>query len=119
MSGTSVGASGETGVDMGCLVSTKNLSRHGRIYSAIHVFLPVVRFKDVDARDKPGHDAKLRKSDCEVDLLLRRGLGIGWLRSLRLGLALCRGFLGLVPAPALSGFAQLRHIIPPPLYRPN
>jgi len=24
---------------------------------AIHVFLPVVRFKDVDARDEPGHDA--------------------------------------------------------------
>src|SRR5258708_37940344 len=110
MSGTSVGASGETGVDMGCLVSTKNLSRHGRIYSAIHVFLPVVRFKDVDARDKPGHDAKLLKSDCEVDLLLRRILGVGWLRSLRLGLALCLGFVGLVHAFDPRGFAAIRSI---------
>src|SRR6266850_4370601 len=66
------------------------------------------------AGTKPGHDDCkyywLRRSDSEF-LLLCRGLGLGGLRSLRLGLTLRCRLLGLVHALDLRGFAQLRHII--------
>ncbi len=34
------------------------LPRHAALVAGIHVFPAVLREKDVDGRDKPGHDAK-------------------------------------------------------------
>ena len=68
MSGTSVGARGETAVDMRAPCINGEVIMAGLV-PAIHVFLPLMGPQDVDGRDKPGHDDRkyywLRGSDSE------------------------------------------------------
>src|SRR5665647_1577659 len=84
ISGTSVGASGETADDMG-------------------------QFQR-DGRDKPGHDVGnyylLGRSDSEFLLLRRRHLGVGGFGRVRLGVGLRRVGGGLVHALDLGALAQ-------------
>src|SRR5712671_6548990 len=89
ISGTSVGARGETAVDMGSALSTGKLQ-------AIHVFsIRHIRQRSYEGLKtwmpgtpkRAGHDVSILNSDGEVDLLLRRRhlgilgrVGLGGLR---------------------------------------
>src|SRR4051794_8599920 len=109
ISGTSVGARGEIAVAMMRFRNRRTISAvMAGIIPAIHVFSGLsMRTKDVDARDKPGHDANLLKTIFEVDLLLG-GRSLGVRRLCRVGL----GRLGrLVHALDLRGGAQLCDVV--------
>src|SRR5580704_1086005 len=122
ISGTSVGASGETAVDMGMPYRQRKSSWPGLSRPSTSSG-PSTGSQDVDARHKAGHDDRkyyrLRGSDSEFLLLRGRHFGIGgrcriWLsRCVRLcgRVWLGRGGGGLVHPLDLGGFAQLGHVI--------
>src|SRR5207342_224966 len=113
ISGTSVGASGETAVDMGTSESGYKWLSWPGLSRPSTPCLRSTELQDVDGRDKPGHDDGnyywSRRSDSEFLLLRRRHLGFGGLHVLgcvRFGVGL-RGLFRLVQALDLGGLAQL------------
>src|SRR6266849_10496239 len=110
ISGTSVGASGETASDMRGALIDKETVMAGSI-PASYVSVPVNEgHKTCVPGTKAGHYVRILKTIYEVDLLLRRR-HLRILGGIRLGVSLGRRLFRLVQALDLGGFAELADIV--------